>query len=30
MAGDQAGEGVKFIAPDRVFTRRRRWGERAA
>src|SRR5256886_8970435 len=26
----RAGEGVKFIAPERVFTRRRRWGERAA
>src|SRR2546428_189676 len=26
----RAGEGVKFIPPERVFTRRRRWGERAA
>jgi len=26
----RAGEGVKFIAPERVFTRRRRWGEHAA
>src|SRR5438067_127517 len=23
----RAGQGVKFIAPERVFTRRRRWGE---
>src|SRR5207247_2539782 len=26
----RGGEGVEFIAPERVFTRRRRWGERAA
>jgi len=26
----RAGDGVQFIPPERVFTRRRRWGERAA
>jgi uncharacterized protein DUF222 len=26
----RAGESVRFISPDRVFTSRRRWGERAA
>jgi hypothetical protein len=26
----RAGEGVKFIAPERTFTSRRRWGERRA